>query len=78
MKTMSCTAIIPEKRLKARTENKAMTKKRIISRLRKCLTTAIKPEMGQFIYDLAALICTLILGSSLWLTVMMLGLILEG
>jgi len=57
-----------------------MTKKRIISRLRKCLTTAIKPkpEMGQFIYDLAALICTLILGSSLWLTVMMLGLILEG
>lgn len=55
-----------------------MTKKRIISRLRKCLTTAIKPEMGQFIRDLAALICTLILGSSLWLTVMMLGLILEG
>ena len=55
-----------------------MTKKRIISRLRKCLTTAIKPEMGQFLYDLAAFICTLILGSSLWLTVMMLGLILEG
>ena len=37
-----------------------------------------RPEMGQFLRDLAAFICTLILGSSLWLTIMMLGLILEG
>jgi len=55
-----------------------MTKKRIISRLRKCLTKGIKPEMEQFLCDLIALVLTLILGSSLWLTVMMLGLILEG
>jgi len=55
-----------------------MAKKRIISRLRKCLAKGIKPEMEQFLCDLIALVLTLILGSSLWLTVMMLGLILEG
>jgi len=70
--------ISTEKRLKARTENKAMAKKRISSALRKCLAKGIKPEMEQFLCDLIALVLTLILGSSLWLTVMMLGLILEG